>query len=289
MSPFVGFMAGGNMAKKSRDITIDVSGTTDERGKVRNRDAEAAGRGASFKKKKRKKEERVALVIEDNTYKAGKDSGKVKKKKTAVIAEEPKLKKKKKKTKDIDDVKPGKKKKRAPITIEGESKEIVLAKETKGNKKLQQKALAAIEEYSKLPPPVDEFDAVIRAKFEAQCELAARLEFQMEDRVYARDVYALNTVYNQIREMIADLRAQRDISAQVVELQTMVLDPYHRVVGETLGLIFFHVEGAIRKFVRDQDLQEEIIKKLKNSVHEGALTLQGEYALALDRIQKVLL
>lgn len=265
------------MAKKSKDVVFDVSGGStkiDERGKLRNRDADEADRGSSGskgkKKKKSKIEKHVPVVIEDNTYKAGQEK-----------------KKKKRKTSDDTEVVLPKKKKRLPVTIEGEVKNLPAV--TKGSSKKLAKAQAAIEEYNDLPPPVDEFDAVIRAKFEAQVDLAARLEEQMEDRIYARDVYALNTVYNQIREMIADLRASRDVSAQVDEIQAVVILPYHRSVGQALSDVFYHTEGAIRKFVRDPDLQQEIIKKLKNVIHESAVELQGEYSLATERVRKALL
>lgn len=256
------------MAKKgSGDYVVDVSGGKnadhiDERGKLRNRDADEASRGSSAgkKKKKLKKVEREAVVIEDNTYKAGQEK-----------------KKKKRKT---------------PITIEGESKQVAVVKSGKTPKnsdKKKNKAMKAIEEFVHLPPPVDEYDAEARRMFEECVRLAGRLEEQMEDRIYSRDVYALNTVYNQIREIMADLRASRDISAQVDEIQTVVILPYHRVVGQTLSDVFFHVEGAIRKFVKDGDLQQEIIKKLKNSIHESAVELQGEFQLATERVRKVLL
>lgn len=264
------------MAKKSKDVVFDVSGGStkvDERGKLRNRDADEAERGSSGskgkKKKKSKVEKHVPVVIEDNTYKAGQEK-----------------KKKKRKSSDSEEVLP-KKKKRAPVTLEGEVNKLPAV--TKGSSKKLAKAQAAIEEYNELPPPVDEFDAVIRAKFEAQVDLAARLEEQMEDRIYARDVYALNTVYNQIREMIADLRASRDVSAQVDEIQSVVILPYHRSVGQALSDVFYHTEGAIRKFVRDPDLQQEIIKKLKNVIHESAVELQGEFSLATERVRKALL
>jgi len=266
------------MAKKSKDVVFDVSGGStkiDERGKLRNRDADEADRGSSGskgkKKKKSKIEKHVAVVIEDNTYKAGQE----------------KKKKKRKSSDEPEAVLPKKKKKRLPITIEGEVNKLPAV--TKGSAKKLAKAQAAIEEYNDLPPPVDEFDAVIRAKFEAQVDLAARLEEQMEDRIYARDVYALNTVYNQIREMIADLRASRDVSAQVDEIQSVVILPYHRAVGQALSDVFYYTEGAIRKFVRDPDLQQEIIKKLKNTIHECAVELQGEYSLATERVRKALL
>lgn len=270
MPPFID-LAGNFMAKRDREERpINVSGgaDVDERGKFRNKDADdGSGRSASKlkKKKKVKAPEREAVVIEDNTYKAGQDPKKKKRKKSTV----------------------GK-------TIEGE---VVRIPDSKlpaivGNKKTAKKRsqmIEAIEEYVTLPPPVDEYDREYRRMFENSVGLAQRLEEQMEERIYNRDVYALNTIYSQIREIIADLRATRDISAQIAELETIVLAPYHKVVGQTLSEVLFHVEGAVAKFVKDGDIRAEIVKKLKNTVYEAAMTLQDEYGKAVDRAGKVLL
>ena len=273
------------MAKRERERIIDVSGgaDVDDRGKFRNKDADdGSGRSASKVKKKKKVKtvEREAVVIEDNTYKVGQEK---KKKKRAASVDSP-LKSDKKKLK----------KSKLGKTIEGE---VVRIPDSQlpaivGNKKTAKKRaqmVEAIEESVTLPPPVDEYDREYRRMFENSEGLAQRLEEQMEERIYNRDVYALNTIYSQIREIIADLRATRDISAQIAELESTVIGPYHKVVGQALSAILFHVEGTISKFVKDGDLREEIIKKLKNTIYESAVDLQEEYGKAVDRAGKVLL
>lgn len=258
------------MAKRERDRIINVSGgaDVDERGKLRNKDADdGSGRSASKlkKKKKAKPEVREAVVIEDNTYKVGQEKTKKKRKKSSV----------------------GK-------TIEGEVVRIPDSKlpAVVGNKKTAKKRaqmIEAIEEFVTLPPPVDEYDREYRRMFENSVGLAQRLEEQMEERIYNRDVYALNTIYSQIREIIADLRATRDISAQIAELENVVIAPYHKVVGQALSEVLFHVEGSITKHVKDRDIQAEIVKKLKDTIYETAMTLQQEYGKAIERAGKVLL
>ena len=284
MCPLSSIWREKSMAKRERERIIDVSGggsDIDERGKFRNKDADdGSGRSASKlkKKKKLKTEQREAVVIEDNTYKVGQEK-----------------KKKKRKTSEASPFKEEKpKKSKIGKTIEGsairipDSKLPAIVGDKKTSKKRAQ-MVEAIEEYVTLPPPVDEYDQEYRRMFENSVSLATRLEEQMEDRIYNRDVYALNTIYSQIREIIADLRATRDISAQLDELETVVLGPYHRTVGQALSEILFHVEGSITKHVKDRDIQAEVVKKLKDTIYETAMSLQEEYRSTVERARKVLL
>lgn len=255
------------MAKKSSAVKpISVRGGdddgVDERGKFRNRDAEEGSRGKNLKKKKKKVEAKEPFTIEDNTYKVG---------------QEPTEKKKKKKSKDGSLLK--------------EVKDLVPASPAALKKagKGKQMLVEAIEEYAALPAPADEFDEETRRIFEQLVSLASRLEEQMEDRIYNKDVYALNTIYSQIREVIADLRASRDITAQVQQMEVTVLKPYHMEVAQQFTNIYFHMHGALTKNVADEDLREEILKKLKNSVGEAAEMLTQDYTKAVDRIGKVLM
>lgn len=264
-------VSGGN--RKNRDVDVD------ERGKLRNKDD---GRQSVKKAKKKKKVERDLPVIEDNTYKSGKET---------------KVKKKKKGEKSLlakDDSKPKKKKTTAvaelPKALQGELVPVDGGKPKKVSAKKREAMLDAIEEYAQLPPPVDEFDAETRRMFENLVSLATRLEEQMEDRIYGRDVYALNAIYTQVREIIADLRATRDISAQVEELKSLVLGPYHKVVGQALGDIYFHMNQAINKFLaqKDPDIAADLMKKLKSSCSDAGEVLQGEFGQAIERIAKVI-
>lgn len=269
------------MKKNSGDSIHRVSGGNggdiDERGKFRNKDADdGGGRGSSIlkTKKKKKKVEREVIVIEDNTYKKGSELKKKKRKSPVTIeGTVERIKEKKKSVKTELAVIP---------KVAGSA---ALKKKAKG----KQQVMEAVEVFVELPPVVDEFDAESRRIFENLISLAGRFEEQMEDRIYNKDVYALNVIYSQIREVIADLRATRDISAQIAELESIVMRPYQMVVAQSLTDLYFHIDGAVSKFVKDSDMRLEIQKKLKNTLAECADNLQSEYGLALDRARKVLL
>jgi len=273
------------MKKNSGDTIRRVSGGSggggdiDERGKFRNKEADdGGGRGSSILKTKKKKKavERVALVIEDNTYKKGSELKK-KKRKTPVTIEGTAvhIKEKKKKPKASTEI----------AVLPKVASAAAMKKKAKG----KQQVMQAVEAFVELPPVIDEFDAESRRIFENLIHLASRFEEQMEDRIYNKDVYALNVIYSQIREVIADLRATRDISAQIAELESIVMRPYQMVVAQSLTDLYFHIDGAVSKFVKDSDMRIEIQKKLKNTLSECAENLQSEYGLAIDRARKVLL
>jgi len=238
----------------------------DTKGRPRNSNLDE-GRGPGIKKKKKlKPKEKEAVVIEDKKYKAGQDPVKKKKKKPL----EGELLPAKSSGKELATVSAG---------------PAALKKKAKGKHDVMQ----AVEEYVQLPQPVDEFDAETRRIFEQLVRTAGRLEEQMEERIYNKDVYALNTIYSQIREVIADLRATRDISAQISELEAVVLRPYQQIVAQGFTDMYFHMMGAITKFVKDDDVRAELEKKMKNTLGEVAETVTEEYPKALDRMRKVLL
>lgn len=239
----------------------------DDRGKLRNKHLDE-GRGPSVKKKKKVKvEKHEPLVVEDNTFKVGQDP----------------IKKKKKKSLE-GELLPGSKSLRS-TELMLPAGGVALKKKAKG----KATTLAAVEEYVHLPAPVDEYDAETRRIFEQLIQTAQRLEEQMEDRIYNKDVYALNTIYSQIREVIADLRATRDISAQVSELEAIVMRPYQQLIAQGFTDIYFHMMGAISKFIKDEDERAEVHKKLKDTLGEVAASVTEEYPKALDRMRKVLL
>lgn len=261
------------MAKKSSGVKIrtvrggdDDDVRVDDRGKLRNKHLDE-GRGPSVKKKKKVKvEKHEPLVVEDNTFKVGQDP----------------IKKKKKKSLE-GELLPAKSLRSTELMLPAGG--VALKKKAKG----KATTIAAVEEYVHLPAPVDEYDAETRRIFEQLIQTAQRLEEQMEDRIYNKDVYALNTIYSQIREVIADLRATRDISAQVSELEAIVMRPYQQLIAQGFTDIYFHMMGAISKFIKDEDERAEVHKKLKDTLGEVAASVTEEYPKALDRMRKVLL
>lgn len=256
-------------SKQSGDSVFDVSGRKDieidERGRVKkDRDADEAGRRTGLKKKKKRVTARVLIdEVPDTKFKSGMDAkdGKVKKKR------------------------------KTRLLIEGESKQVAiitpkLAKEKTAKKKA--KAMAAIEEFALLPDHGDEFDRQYRDMFENAVDLASRLELQMAEKVNGRDIYALNTLYSQIRELIADMRATRDIGQQIAELEQMAFNPFLKQIGQIILDLFFAMQSNISATVKDKDAREDLLAKLRDSSADAGLRAQAEHAQMLDKVRKVL-
>lgn len=241
-----------------RDIEID------ERGRVKkDRDSDEAGRRTGLKKKKKRETAKVLIEeVPDKKFKSGMKA---------------------------DDGKPKKKKRKTGMTIEGESKQLVVAgKLPEKTAKKKAKALAAIEEFALLPDSGDEFDNQYRSMFENAVDLASRLEEQMAEKVNSRDIYALNTLYSQIRELIADMRATKDIGQQIAEVEQMALNPYLKQIGQVILDLYFAMQSNISTSVKDKDRREELLAKLRDASADAGLRIQSEHAQMLDKLRKVL-
>jgi nucleotide-binding universal stress UspA family protein len=248
---------------KRKNTVIDVSGIEiDERGRVKkDKDAdESERRGAGVRKKKKREPKKPQFEEVDEKYERGKD---------------PKAGKKKKK-----------------LVIEGECKAVATIPKAEADKKIAKKkakAIAAIEEYANIPESGDEFDNQYRAMFENAVDLAQRLEQQMAERVNSRDVYALNTLYSQIRELIADMRSTRDVTQIVSELQRRACDPFVKLMGQVIIDMFFAMQSNISALVKNNDIREELIKKLQNLAADQGARVQDEYGKMLDQVRNVLM
>lgn len=219
-----------------------------------------------LKKKRTKPREAYKPVeLEDNKFKVG---------------EEPKKKRRKpESTKQAKEAAP---KKRRKLDEPPTGKQMAKVAKSK------QEVMQAVEQFVALPETNDPYDIEVKRIFETLVGMASRLEEQMEERIYNRDVYALNTIYSQIREVIADLRASRDISQQVDEIVRVVLSPYHRTVGQSIINIMQQMSHSISEHVKDPDRREELIRKLKHSCHDAASELQKEYLESNNKITQVL-
>lgn len=264
-------------SKSKGDSVFDVSGRdveVDERGRVKkDRDADENGRRTGSGLKKKKKRVSASALLEEEP---------AKKFKAGMTAADGKVKKKKRKTR---------------LLLEGESKQVAVV-EAPGKRKLpspektakkKARAMAAIEEFALLPESGDEFDNQYRDMFENSVELAGRLELQMvEHNIKSSDVYALNSLYSQIRELIADMRATRDIGQQIAELEQMAFNPFLKQIGQIILDLFFAMQSNISSAVKSKDVREDLLAKLRDSVADSGLRAQAEHAVMLDKVRKVL-
>lgn len=118
-----------------------------------------------------------------------------------------------------------------------------------------------------------------------------KLEENMTDpekAVSSKDVYALMTMYSQMRETIADMRSIKDMNEQAEELAREVFDPAAKSAGEALVNVYFKVSSLIRQEVKDPTVVESILARLKTDVADQATKLQEQFVSARSRVLDVM-
>lgn len=120
--------------------------------------------------------------------------------------------------------------------------------------------------------------------------LCRKLETNMEHpdkNISSRDVYALMTMYSQMRETIADLRSISDVNVQSEKLILEVFQPYHRTVGETMVSMLYKLMTHLRQNL-DEAAAHRIGERLQEIMSEEAINLQEQFESARDKIVAVL-
>lgn len=135
--------------------------------------------------------------------------------------------------------------------------------------------------------PGDEFDRQYRKMFESLQTIIERFEERMENPS-GRDVYALSTLYSQMREVIADIRASKDIESQMAELEARAYGGFLKAVGQELVNLLFATSRDIRTHVKDVDLQQQLVLNLESSVKDRSDAIMESYRNMLDTVRQVL-
>ncbi|ARW58820.1 hypothetical protein HOS33_gp180 [Erwinia phage vB_EamM_Y3] len=183
--------------------------------------------------------------------------------------EAPKKKKKKKKENAVDTIKKAKKKRDKP------------AKTTD---------LAALE--GQLMEVLDDIPDVIKQENEqlqeyitmfTKCQSIARIcEKQYEVSKQSKDIYALMQLYNQMREIIADLRALRDVNQLGEILNSEVLGPFAESAG-TILISVFHAITAWNKNNLDVDSIANAHAATQQIIRSAAKDIEQAYQAGLDK------
>lgn len=316
------------MARKNAVTERDVSGGgfIDERGRHINTDVpEEARRGAKsksnarkrLKQKQREADKRQREIQEEDESKkpkAKKNRKKESKKPDYTLDPEKEKKRKRKKKADAQkakeqEEKPKKKKKRKKKTVGDYIKEGKPDKARKKMEKLQSKAMSTLEsqELEEMEEVSEEAEAVLMPSSASSSEvefikeydhiystlgsIIRKLEERMTEKdsnVSSKDVYALMTMYSQMRETIADIRSIKDMNEQAEDLAQQVFDPAAKSAGESLVNIYYKTTSIIRQNVDDPKKVEEILEKLKIEIADQAGRLQDQFGTARDRIVDIL-
>ena len=316
------------MAKRNSEgvVELDVSGNTNRRGRPVNRDIpeearmstgkkKKSGNAAAARLKKTKKDaaDRIALRKEkeaDTKKKKKKkklredseDSEVVKKlrkkkegkKSKPALSTEEKRKKKKKKNTAGELLKKGKTKTLSRKVKRMSSKAISLVDSTATDLEPSQKEalegnlLLAVPANGSMASEAD-FMNEFQHIFQTLGSISRNMEKRMTvDNVSSKDVYALSTLYSQLRETMADMRSIKDMNEQSEDLAREVFDPAAKSAGEALVDLFFKVNTLINKKVKDRDIKEHLNSELKLIVAQTAGTLQSNFQDSRSRILDVM-
>ncbi|MNQ34131.1 hypothetical protein D3C85_475820 [compost metagenome] len=252
---------------RSSHSRIDVSGDTDERGRVINRDIPEEARRSGVKKKKRvdQRKAKAEIVIDDSP------PAKKRKKRKVVEEELPTVKKKKKKSKAL-------------ALVDGPPTTKALGKLERRKAKLEQDLLYLPAENGN-----DEFDRQYRAMFDKLQQIIEIFEENMlSGTPNGRDVYALSTLYSQMREVIADMRSAKDVSSQIAELEAKAYGAFLNSVGQNFIDVYFKLSKDIRTFVKDKEAQLQLLGSLDGIIKDESDKITGNYQLMLERVRTVL-
>jgi hypothetical protein len=236
--------------KKKRDQSFDVSGSdVDERGRLVNKDVPDEARRGAKKSKK---------------------SSNKRSEKLATLAEEEDAPKKRKRKRSVEaEVKPATSKALAKMEkrkriVEGELIDLRVAKG-------------------------DQYDAQYSSMFDNLRNITRTFELRMRDEPSSRDVYALSTLYSQMREVIADIRSGKDVEEQIHNLESMAYASFLKLVGQTYVDLFFKLQKEIRSTVKDPDVQAQLMHTLQGVCKDQGDKVQAGYTAMLDRVRTVLM
>lgn len=198
---------------------------------------------------------------------------KVKKKKTSeeeVFFKEKKVKPKKKKSEVVkektDEKKPKKVKKKLPAKLSSQDEELSSSFD-EALQQAQESEVLSVEDRDQMKEYVKMFTQLrkISRNFEKKAMNGS-----------SKDVYALMKIYDQMREIIADLKALKDISALADNIQTDVLRPYVRTTVSEVANIRSQILIVGKRLLAPEHIPD-FTKEVDNAILVCGQNLSAAY------------
>jgi hypothetical protein len=191
-----------------------------------------------------------------------------------------------------------KKEKPERITESKSKKEKPKRKKKKSSKELMKKAEKASGQISALEAQLVEAqnDPTIRESeqfqeyfemFNSLKVIARVIEKRCKESAQSKDIYALMQLYNQMREVIADIRTLRDIAGVAELLRDEVIDPLMQSSANEL----VQLNQALRQFILktiEGDSALAIVNKLNDLSANAGDALHEAYGNAIDKTVETL-
>jgi hypothetical protein len=127
--------------------------------------------------------------------------------------------------------------------------------------------------------------------YKTQSTIIRSLEQRLTEpgsRISSRDIYALSTMYSQMRETMSDMRSIKDMQAQAEALASNVFDPAMKAAGEALVNVFFKLNALLRFHVKDPETVEAVLDKVKQDISVEGSSLQNQLVISREKIMETL-
>lgn len=117
-------------------------------------------------------------------------------------------------------------------------------------------------------------------------ETIANMESRVSKTNHSQDIYALMALYNQMREVIADLRAMEDSSQHVQKVIDNILYPMTRDIGNNFVDVIFVIKKMLREHVSTEKFVD-VSATLNECLRDHARYIQGAYEKSSDKLTKM--
>lgn len=180
----------------------------------------------------------------------------------------------------------GKKKKRVGDLLAESDKESAIAR-------LEQHAAIAGVYVPQEALQVDNPEAVFLQTYQRIFKRLRKFSRKMEKTmgakdkdIQSRDVYALNVLYNQTREVMADMRSLIDMTALAETLCAEALDPLAKTSAQAVTTMLMTVQSVLRSTA--PHLIEAVMDELKKSGAEIGTDLNNQLSNSRSRLTSIL-
>lgn len=147
----------------------------------------------------------------------------------------------------------------------------------------------AVEVIRSLPDPVKQENDQLQEyiiMFKKLQNMARTLETKFEETPSSQTVYALMKIYDQVREVIADMRALRDVQQMGETLNREVITPYTRSVAASLAAVHQNLKADIKNNVPEEYIGQ-IMSIVNQHIARAASDVNESYNNALMKTVEV--
>jgi hypothetical protein len=119
-------------------------------------------------------------------------------------------------------------------------------------------------------------------------KLIKQLLLQADDgqQIKTREVYAVEKLITQLREIMADQRQLDDAGDNVRQLITNVIEPYTSAVGQKMLDKFYVDQKAVLEYAQPK-AASKIVEVLKQNISETGTFLQAQHDKALENVERL--